>query len=341
MRILPFLCFFLSFTAFAQPACLMLGTCMEYQGQIIDIRSPSQRATDEVMGCDMTTGRCSSESIEYSATPKLTPQDFLTITKESKDKSYFIPLSINDNDSLLLLSALSLGTIVFSSDRQIMDFVQTNKTERTQEVANVANLFGREAVFPIVAGAYFVGVVMKDNKLKKVGLFAVSTGLATQLVTDIFKRSFGRTRPNKADSPYDFGNPSGFSFFSGHTSAAFSLATVIAEVYKDKPVIPYLAYGVATLTAYARMHDNKHWATDVLAGAVAGHLVTKILMRTWENKTSSGGLIVTPMMGRGYGLQLSYTPVRPSTPKLTCGDYNLEGQALVEACVAEIFTYAR
>lgn len=341
MKILSFLSLFLSFSVLAQPVCLTLGSCMEYNGEIIDIRNPITRAVDEVMGCDVSTGMCKGTAANISVTPKLTPNDFISLTKESRDKKYFIPLSVTDNDSLILLSALSLGTIVFSSDRHIMEFVQDTKSERTSKVASIANLFGREAVFPIVAGAYFVGVVMKDNKLKQVGLFAVSTGLATQLVTDIFKRSFGRNRPNRSDSPYDFGNENGYSFFSGHTSAAFSLATVIAEVYKDQPLVPYLAYGVAALTAYARMHDNKHWASDVLAGAVAGHLVTKILMRTWENRTSSGGLIVTPIMGSTYGLQVTYTPVRPYSSPLKCGNYNLQGRELIEECVAEMFQNIR
>lgn len=117
-------------------------------------------------------------------------------------------MKVTNNDSLLLLSALSLGTIIFSADQEIMDFVQNTKSEKTQQV----------------------------------GLFAVSTGLATQLVTEIFKKSFLRVCPNKIESPYQFGEEGSYSFFSGHTPAAFSLATVIAEVYKDQPIVPYLSY---------------------------------------------------------------------------------------------------
>ena len=333
MRVFSLLALLFSFSALAQPACLMMGHCIEMDGRIIDIRSPSTEAAHDLMGCDMFTGHCSN--IEPNVSPKITPNDFLAITKESTEKKYFIPLSIHDSDSLLLLGALSLGTVVFANDREIMDFVQNSKSERTQRVANVANLFGREAIFPIVAGAYFVGVVMKNGKLKQVGLFAVSTGLATQLVTEVFKKSFLRTRPSGSDSPYEFGD-SGYSFFSGHASAAFSLATVIAEVYKDQPLIPYLSYGVAALTAYARMHDNKHWASDVLAGAVAGHLITKIMMRTWENRTGSGGLIVTPMVGETFGLSIHYSPVYPKSP-MRCSQYGFEGRDLIEACIAEMF----
>ncbi len=325
------------------PLCVQLGTCMVQNGEVIDMRSTSQIAVAETLGCNMETGRCAGTKFEASIYPKLTPKDFQAITKDNKDKKYFIPLSIKNKDELFLLTSLSLGMIVFTQDREVMDFVQNTKTEKTKQVAAVANLFGREAVFPIVAGAYFVGVVMKDNKLKQVGLFAVSTGLATQLVTEIFKKSFLRARPNKDKGPYSFGEGENYSFFSGHTSAAFSLATVIAQVYKDQPLVPFLAYGVATMTAYARMHDNKHWATDVLAGAVAGHLVTKIMMRTWENRASTGGLIVTPMIGPDkWGFSLVYTPVRPDSGKLQCAENQGHERAIIEECLEEIFSkYAR
>lgn len=346
MRVLFLLSLLFSMTASANraadlnaPMCVKLGTCIVQNGEVIDMRSPSQRGVAEALGCDLQTGKCAGDKFETSIYPKLTPKDFQAITKDNKDKKYFIPLSIKNKDELFLLTSLSLGMIVFTQDREVMDFVQNTKTEKTKQVAAVANLFGREAVFPIVAGAYFVGVVMKDNKLKQVGLFAVSTGLATQLVTEVFKKSFLRARPNKDKGPYSFGEGENYSFFSGHTSAAFSLATVIAEVYKDQPIIPYLAYGVATLTAYARMHDNKHWATDVLAGAVAGHLVTKILMRTWEDRTSAGGLIVAPILGSDkWGFSIIYTPVRPDSVKLQCAENEGHETAIIEECLDEIFS---
>lgn len=337
MKTILALLLMMSFSAFAQPVCLTLKTCMEINGEIVDIRTTTQIAVDDLMGCDLNTGYCKGTNFQTQVMPRLTPQDFMALTKDSKEKKYFIPLKITNNDSLLLLSALSLGTILFSADQEIMNFVQSSKTSKTQAVTNVGNLLGSSAIFPIVAGAYFMGAVMKDGKLKQVGLFAVSTGLATQLVTEMFKKSFLRVRPNKADNPYQFGEEGNYSFFSGHTSAAFSLATVIAEVYKDQPLVPYLSYGVAALTAYARMHDKKHWASDVFAGAVAGHLITKIMMRTWENRATSGGLIVTPMVGPTYGLSLTYTPYRPKSQPLKCSEYGLEGRELIEECIAEIF----
>ena len=326
-----------SLTALAQPICLVTHDCMEYNGEIIDIRSPSKRAVDSVTYGDY--------SIPDEHVPQLTQREYSRIVGKEGTR-YFIPIELKDSDALVLATALSLGVVVFANDKDIMRFVQDSKVEKLQPVVDFGNFMGRGGVLSVAAGAYFMGAVMKNGKLKKIGLFAVVPGLATQLVTEAFKKTFTRARPNKSDSPYEFFEGEGnYSFFSGHVSAAFSIATVVAEVYKDKPVIPYLAYGAAALTAYARMHDKKHWGSDVLLGAIAGHLITKIFIRTMEATERSGsGLSVMPEfgmdhMGRTYGnVRVTWTPSNNNV-NLKCDQYGLQGQDLVKACAEEIFLY--
>jgi membrane-associated phospholipid phosphatase len=312
-------------SAYASPGCLATNECMEYEGRIIDLRSSAEK---------LSRGLSLSRSEEV---PEITPKEFSTLVG-TKGPEYFIPIDVNSSDLMILAGALSLGTVVFANDRELMDFVQDHKTETTAQIATVGNFLGREGQIPLAAGAYFVGAVMKNGKLKKIGLLAVASGLATQIVTEVFKNNFGRTRPNASDSPYDFftGNK---SFFSGHSSAAFSMATVIAEVYKDKPLVPYLAYGAAAVTAYARMHDNRHWASDVLAGAIAGHLITKILIRTLESsgKLNRSGIIIVPTYDeQSAGARVIWTGERKS--ELDCKKSGFKGNDLIRLCIEEAFT---
>jgi membrane-associated phospholipid phosphatase len=324
----------------AKPRCLITNECIEYNGKIIDLRSNAAIALDKVRGCDPLVDSC-LDTIPESSLPVLNEGEFKRIVGE-KGPEYFIPIELRSSDMMTLAGALSLGVVVFANDREIMDYVQDHKTNTAGTITTIGNAMGREAIIPIAAGAYFIGAVMKNGKLKKVGMFAVAGGLASQIVTEAFKKSFQRVRPNGSDSPYDFFEDHNNSFFSGHTSGAFSLATVIAEVYKDKPIVPYVAYGVAALTAYARMHDQKHWASDVLAGAVAGHLITKILIRSLETSERTGsGLIIIPDIGRdskGHtytGVQVQWRPQAKST--LSCSSRGLSGGALIEACFEEAF----
>lgn len=62
------------------------------------------------------------------------------------------------------------------------------------------------------------------------------------------------------------------SFPSGHTSTAFQGASFIHLRYGFLKGLP--AYGVATFVGYSRVHADKHYVSDVVAGAALGTLST-------------------------------------------------------------------
>ena len=67
------------------------------------------------------------------------------------------------------------------------------------------------------------------------------------------------------------------SFPSGHTATAFMTATMLTKEYGHKsPWIGIGAYTVASATGLMRMANNKHWLSDVLAGAGIGILSTEV-----------------------------------------------------------------
>ena len=79
--------------------------------------------------------------------------------------------------------------------------------------------------------------------------------------------------PNTAANAFQFKPFSNNqSFPSGHASQAFAVATAIAENY---PVwwVQTLCYGGAGLVGYARIEQNAHYASDVVAGALLGWAV--------------------------------------------------------------------
>lgn len=66
------------------------------------------------------------------------------------------------------------------------------------------------------------------------------------------------------------------SFPSGHTAMAFMGAEFLRMEYKEvSPWIGVAGYTVAVGTGFFRMYNNRHWFTDVLAGAGIGILSTK------------------------------------------------------------------
>lgn len=63
------------------------------------------------------------------------------------------------------------------------------------------------------------------------------------------------------------------SFPSGHTATAFMGAELLRKEYWDvSPWIGVAGYAVAAGTGFLRMYNNRHWLTDVIAGAGIGIL---------------------------------------------------------------------
>jgi len=83
---------------------------------------------------------------------------------------------------------------------------------------------------------------------------------ATAGITYSVKLGVNRQRPNGAD----------YSFPSGHTSASFSSAAFIHQRYGYKK--GRIAYLAAMYVGWSRIQANKHYTTDVLAGAALGTL---------------------------------------------------------------------
>jgi membrane-associated phospholipid phosphatase len=67
------------------------------------------------------------------------------------------------------------------------------------------------------------------------------------------------------------------SFPSGHTATAFMNAAFLHEEYgHTDPLYSVLGYTMATYTGISRCLNNRHWLSDVLAGAGIGILSTKV-----------------------------------------------------------------
>ncbi len=120
--------------------------------------------------------------------------------------------------------------------------------------------------------------------------FAV-TGL-TQKVT---KRVFGRARPyteecaKDPDAKHCGSSSSNQGFISGHSAMAFTAAGLMCAHHENLPLYGGgfadraacgVALGAATATGLLRISADKHYATDVLAGAAVG-LASGYLLPKW------------------------------------------------------------
>ena len=167
-------------------------------------------------------------------------------------------------------------------DRPIQDAAQGLRSGTTDAFADALRPFGNTGI--AAAGAlatYVIGEVTDTPRLERVGLDAFQALLISQGITQGVKFSVGRSRPKNSDEPFRF-KPLSLknkhnAFPSGHASASFAVATVIAEEYRDLPWVPWIAYGLAAGTGLSRINDDEHWGTDVAVGALLGFGVGKVV----------------------------------------------------------------
>jgi len=112
---------------------------------------------------------------------------------------------------------------------------------------------------------------------------ALKSQLVNFIATSFLKVSIGRQRPSsynlQSNNFKTFQlNSSYHSMPSGHTSAAFALATSISESY---PEYRRIVYTLACMVAFSRIYRNNHWTTDVIVGAGVGYLSAKFVSYHW------------------------------------------------------------
>jgi hypothetical protein len=131
----------------------------------------------------------------------------------------------------------------------------------------------------------------------------------TQLFTQIMKFSTARERPGVHFTDEKATNEANLSFISGHSSLAFSLATAAGMVAHRRkspfePIIWGTGMALATATGYLRIAGDKHYLTDVLAGAAAG-IVGGIFIPIFSDSLPRGPGKRTRLVPAGNGIALS------------------------------------
>lgn len=148
-----------------------------------------------------------------------------------------------------------------------------------RSVENLFNRFGEvEVIAPVIGGLVALGVLTDRPHLVEAGQrTALAIGIAT-IAVSAKKYPLGRERPyeNASMSGGALRPLSGSTALpSGHTAAAFALATSLADVV-DHPIADVTLYGLAAGTAFARLGGRKHWFSDVVAGAIVGTVSAKL-----------------------------------------------------------------
>jgi membrane-associated phospholipid phosphatase len=162
-------------------------------------------------------------------------------------------------------------------------------------------LIGTALVYPAV---YFIDDNLRDD-FTAISVMYTQTLLFSGLMPSWGKGLSARIRPfvYNPNAPIEekFSAESRRSFFSGHTTVAFSTMAFLSKVYSDYyPKSEYLPYiwGSSLLLAssvgISRIAAGAHFPTDVIVGAVVGSAIGYIIPELHKIKTDNYSLIILP-----------------------------------------------
>jgi len=152
-----------------------------------------------------------------------------------------------------------------------------------------------------------IGLALKQPVVRRAGLEGLIAHGAAALLVQGLKHLIGRPRPRlmhggglqfgpSLDSGLD-------SFPSGHVTASFAVAAVLARHF---PGLAWLVYGVGGLVAVSRVVRGSHFPTDVAGGLVLGVVVGALVANFHRGWWSS---LVTALTGLSPYLVAVFTLV--------------------------------
>ncbi len=197
------------------------------------------------------------------------------------------PIALFTYRDAVLAGSVALTTVLARRlDDRAADVLQDPSRQANAKLHGIS-AFVRLVSIPgstvIGPGLYAVGRLSGNRKLADLGLHGTEALFAGEAVAGLVKGVVGRQRPSMTPrNSAGYGLFRGFrenddyrSFPSGHTVAAFAAAAAVtSETSRYSPdtkwIVGTAMFGGAALAGLSRMYDNRHWASDVVAGAGIG-----------------------------------------------------------------------
>ncbi|MBN1153628.1 phosphatase PAP2 family protein [candidate division KSB1 bacterium] len=236
-----------------------------------DLRSQTHYALDMHHDIPVIYAGMSLVSVGLFWSQQLEALDSLMIESLSPESQPFIDRYATQQWSP---TAASVSDVLLSS-LMILPLIGVSTDSRLKEDDHVLNTLYLESIL-----LTFGGTLLTKNLVKRPRPYILNANLPY---------SYKRSRDGRQ------------SFFSGHSSLAFTSAVFISSIYDkyhpNSDITPWIQLGClgsASFVAYLRIKAGKHYLTDVITGAIFGTAITYIVLRTHEQKNNSTDQINKP-----------------------------------------------
>jgi hypothetical protein len=208
--------------------------------------------------------------------------------------------------SLIIPTALITYGVISLESNTLKDINSGIKEEVNEHIDDKLTIddFSQYVPFLSVYALNAVGIKGKHN-FKDRTIILGTAYLIMGISVNVIKRTGNVVRPDGSSTN---------SFPSGHTATAFMGAEFLFQEYKDVSIwYGVSGYVIAAGTGLFRVYNDRHWLSDVAAGAGIGILSTKIaywmypLLKKsiFKDKKDTNGLVMPFYNGKEYGLGLS------------------------------------
>lgn len=243
--------------------------------------------------------------------------------------SIFQDVSHGLNDGIKLLNSTSdftskdwiyLGGIAgvtagsFLIDKSIRKVVAKNHSTAMDNITEIGHKYGNAGYMILLSGAaYLTGKIIKNNDVSETSRMILETLAYAGIITTVLKVGLGRARPYVDKGPYDFFHFSlkndYLSLPSGHATVAFAVSSVLAAEIRNTYASIAL-YGLAGLTMYQRIYDDRHWFSDTILGAAIATVIGNAVVSLNEcpQKSKENSLLILPsIQAHSTGISVTYS----------------------------------
>ena len=203
--------------------------------------------------------------------------------------------------ALAFLTVGSCCAVLMQLDVPLLRFLRSLDLSPVQWLGDLGERIGNGATLVAVSACLLAaGWLAGRKQWIGAGIESLLAHGCVGLFVNGLKHLIGRPRPRLTHSGEWQWWPSWESgldsFPSGHTSATFAVVTVLVRHW---PRAAWAGYSLASWVALSRIWRGSHFATDVVAGMVAGVVVGTVMarpLREWREALSHAMVNITPLV---------------------------------------------